>query len=574
MLIRRGKTIGICMGVKRVLELVEKLQKEEPSLPLCTVGPLIHNPLVLNKLAAEGVRIIQDPGEARTGVVVGRAHGLPRDVKEAFSRMPVRFVDGTCPRVLKTQDLAEKQSLLGYHIIIVGNSGHGEVQAIAGYVAGQNYTVLATPQEARACPLFSRNFVISQSTIRQEEYDQVCGVLKRRAEEEGRELKAVQTICPCTRDRQEALKELSNATDALLIIGGKDSANTIGLYRTALQLGKPVWHIESAREIPPEVFGCAVVGLSAGASTPEWIIRGVEQVLEQGSQEAGSISGPAGGHKNKLTTTEGRNMETLRSKKAFICDMDGVLYHGNQLLPGVKEFVEWLRKESKAFLFLTNASERSPRELQEKLSRLGIEVDSTHFYTSALATAGFLATQSPGGSAYVIGEAGLINALYDAGFSMNDINPDYVIVGESRTYNLETVMHAVKLVLNGAKLIGTNPDLTGPVEGGIAPATGSLISPIELATGSQAYFVGKPNPLMIRHAMKRLKVNREDTVIVGDRMDTDIRAGIEAGIEAVLVLSGVTNYENMKKFAYRPNYIFKGVGEIPHFKENGSGIEK
>jgi len=256
-------------------------------------------------------------------------------------------------------------------------------------------------------------------------------------------------------------------------------------------------------------------------------------------------------------------MDKLKDKKAFICDMDGVLYHGNKLLPGVKEFVAWLKEEKKSYLFLTNASERSPRELQQKLERLGIQAEKEHFYTSALATASFLASQCPGGSAYVIGEAGLINALYDAGISMNDVNPDYVIMGESRNYNIDTLNHAVNLVMRGAKLIGTNPDLTGPVEDGIAPATGALISPVELATGSRAYFVGKPNPLMMRHALKRLQVRREDTVIVGDRMDTDIIAGIEAGIETVLVLSGVTTRENMKKFAYRPNYILGGVGQIP-----------
>jgi 5'-nucleotidase len=256
-------------------------------------------------------------------------------------------------------------------------------------------------------------------------------------------------------------------------------------------------------------------------------------------------------------------MKNLQSKNAFLCDMDGVIYHGNKLLPGVLDFVSWLRKEDKKFLFLTNASERSPRELQQKLSRLGVEVTVDHFYTSALATADFLKSQCPGGSAYVIGEAGLTNALYNAGFSMNDINPDYVIVGDSRGYNMETLIHAVNLVRNGAKLIGTNPDLTGPAENGIVPSTGALISPIELCTGSKAYFVGKPNPLMMRSALKRLSCKREETAIVGDRMDTDIIAGIEAEIETVLVLSGVTTREEIERFAYRPHYVLDGVGNIP-----------
>jgi NagD protein len=258
-------------------------------------------------------------------------------------------------------------------------------------------------------------------------------------------------------------------------------------------------------------------------------------------------------------------MEELQSRKAFICDMDGVIYHGNRLLPGVREFLEWLNKENKKFLFLTNSSERSPRELREKMLRLGLEIEEEHFYTSALATAAFLSQQMPGGSVFVIGEAGLTNAIYNAGFSMNDTNPDYVVMGDTRSYNYEKLEQAVNLVRNGAKLIGTNRDLTGPTEEGIAPSTGALIAPIELATGSKAYFVGKPNPLIMRHAVKRLSCPREDTTIIGDRMDTDIIAGIEAEITTVLVLSGVTSREDLKRFAYRPHYILNGIGDIvPH----------
>ncbi len=255
-------------------------------------------------------------------------------------------------------------------------------------------------------------------------------------------------------------------------------------------------------------------------------------------------------------------MQELREKKGFICDMDGVIYHGNRLLPGVKEFVAWLKSEDKRFLFLTNSSERSPRELQQKMARLGIDIAAEHFYTSALATASFLASQKPNGSAYVIGEAGLTNALYDAGISMNDVNPDFVVVGEARSYSMDTVQRAVNLVLSGAKLIGTNPDLTGPIEQGVVPATGALIAPIELATGSKAYFVGKPNPLIMRHGLKKLNCNREETVIIGDRMDTDIIAGIESEIDTVLVLTGVTTLDGMKHFAYAPHYILENVGKI------------
>lgn len=255
-------------------------------------------------------------------------------------------------------------------------------------------------------------------------------------------------------------------------------------------------------------------------------------------------------------------IQSIKSKKGFICDMDGVIYHGNKLLPGVKEFVEWLKKEKKQFIFLTNSSERTPKELQEKLQRLGINVERNHFYTSALATAAFLASQRPKGSAYIIGEAGLINALYNVGYTMNNVDPDYVVMGESKSYSYERIEKAVNLVLNGAKLIGTNPDTTGPVENGIAPATKALISPIELSTGKNAYFVGKPNPLMMRIALKKLGLQREDAMIIGDRMDTDIIAGIESEIDTCLVLSGITDTRSMESFAYRPHWVLEGVNEI------------
>ncbi len=245
----------------------------------------------------------------------------------------------------------------------------------------------------------------------------------------------------------------------------------------------------------------------------------------------------------------------IRRKIGFIIDMDGVVYHGNRLLPGAMEFVAWLHAEQKKFLFLTNSSERTPRELRQKLARLGIKVEEEHFYTSALATAAFLASQKPGGSAFVIGETGLTNALYDAGLSMNDVSPDYVVVGETHSYNYERITKAVTLVLKGARLIGTNPDVTGPVEGGLVPATKALVAPIELATGVSAYYVGKPNPLMMRHGLHRLGCRREETAIIGDRMDTDIIAGVESGIETVLMLTGVTAEADLRRFAYRPHHI-------------------
>ncbi len=262
--------------------------------------------------------------------------------------------------------------------------------------------------------------------------------------------------------------------------------------------------------------------------------------------------------KNKIGTA----VRQIIKKKGFICDMDGVIYHGNKLLPEVKEFIQWLQKEEKSFLFLTNSSERSPRELRDKLARMGISVGSEHFYTSALATAMFLANQQPKGSAFVIGEPGLLNALYEVGYTMNNVDPDYVVMGEARSYSYEKIEQAVNLVMKGAKLIGTNPDTNGPIENGIAPATKALIAPIEIATGRTAYFIGKPNPLMMRNALKKLGCHREDTVIIGDRMDTDIVAGIESEIDTCLVLSGITSLKGISQFPYRPHYVLNGVSDI------------
>ena len=237
-------------------------------------------------------------------------------------------------------------------------------------------------------------------------------------------------------------------------------------------------------------------------------------------------------------------MEQLRAKKGFIIDMDGVIYHGNRLLPGAKEFVEWLYREKKEFLFLTNSSRYTPKELQKKLEWMGLDVDQSHFYTSALATAAFISTQTPEATAYAVGEHGLQNALYDD------------------NYCYDHIVKATKFVNDGARLIGTNYDLTGPVEGGIVPACRALMAPIELATGKQAYYVGKPNALMMRTGLRILGVHSEDAAIIGDRMDTDIVAGIESGLDTVLVLSGVTAPGMIEEFPYRPRLVCNGIGDI------------
>jgi len=255
-------------------------------------------------------------------------------------------------------------------------------------------------------------------------------------------------------------------------------------------------------------------------------------------------------------------IEHIKSKTGFIIDMDGVIYHGNNILPGVNEFLKWLEDTGKQYLFLTNASQRTPKELHEKLDRLGIHVKEEHFYTSALATAAFLSSQRPNGSAFIIGDAGLIHALYSVGYTTNNVNPDYVVVGDTSSYNFEKIELAVNLVIKGARLIGTNPDISGPIETGITPSVKALIAPIEIASGKKAYFLGKPNPLMMRIALRKLGVKREDSIVIGDRMDTDIRCGLESEIETLLVLSGITSLKEIDNFPYRPQFVLNGVIDL------------
>ena len=256
-------------------------------------------------------------------------------------------------------------------------------------------------------------------------------------------------------------------------------------------------------------------------------------------------------------------MKNILEKKGFICDMDGVIYHGNKLIDGARDFVNWMIENEKKFVFLTNSPERTPHELSMKLERMGLSVPADNFYTSAMATAEFLHSQLPGCTAYVIGEAALAKALYDQKIYMNDVNPDYVVIGETRTYGFEKIEKAIALINNGAKLIGANPDTVGVTEKGIMPATGSLVAPIEIATGKKAYFVGKPNPLMLRRGLTKLGCHSSEIAFIGDRMDTDIIAGIESNIDTVLVLTGVTAREDIEMFPYRPRYVIDSVWDIP-----------
>ena len=248
--------------------------------------------------------------------------------------------------------------------------------------------------------------------------------------------------------------------------------------------------------------------------------------------------------------------------KNYILDMDGVIYRGNQLIPGAREFIEQLQSGGHRFLFLTNNSQRTPRDFQRKLERMGLNVPEEHFFTSAMATAAFLHSQKPGGTAFVIGEAGLTHALYQVGYSLTEVEPDYVVLGDTPSYDYAKIVRAVRLIMAGARFITTNPDVTGPEEEGIHPACGALAAPIERATGQQAYYVGKPNPLMMREALRRLNAHSEDSLMIGDRMDTDILSGIGAGMHTVLVLTGVTERDDLRRYSYQPHQVVESLADL------------
>jgi NagD protein len=255
-------------------------------------------------------------------------------------------------------------------------------------------------------------------------------------------------------------------------------------------------------------------------------------------------------------------MTTARGPAEFwLIDMDGVLVHEGQALPGAADFLSRLAERKRRFLVLTNNSIFTPRDLSARLAHAGLIVPEESIWTSALATAAFLSSQQPGGSAYVIGEAGLTTALYEAGYTLTDISPDYVVLGETRTYSFEAITRAVRLVTAGSRFIATNPDVTSPSSEGPLPATGSVAAMITRATGAQPYFVGKPNPMMFRSAMNRIEAHSESTVMVGDRMDTDVVAGIEAGLETILVLSGSTRAADIARFPYRPTRVLDSIAD-------------
>ncbi len=248
--------------------------------------------------------------------------------------------------------------------------------------------------------------------------------------------------------------------------------------------------------------------------------------------------------------------------KNYLTDMDGVILRGTTLIPGAAEFIQRLRVKDIPFLILTNNSQYTQRDLQVRLAYMGLDVPAEAIFTSALATAQFLHDQRPAGRAFAIGESGLTTALHDIGYVLTDQEPEYVVLGETVSYSFDRITRAIRFVAGGARFIATNPDVMGPGEGGIVPATGAVAALISAATGVQPYFIGKPNPLMMRTALRTLNAHSEDSVMIGDRMDTDMVAGIESGLRTILVLTGVTSREQVERFPYRPTWVRESIADI------------
>jgi NagD protein len=255
-------------------------------------------------------------------------------------------------------------------------------------------------------------------------------------------------------------------------------------------------------------------------------------------------------------------MTERKAIESWLTDMDGVLVSEGTPVPGAPEFVSRLKKSGKPFLILTNNSMYTARDLQARLNRIGFDVPEESIWTAALATAQFLAHQRPGGTAYVIGEAGLTTAMHGVGYVLTDQEPDYVVLGETRTYSFEAITRAVRLIDSGARFICTNPDAVGPSSEGALPAAGSVAAMISKATGVKPYFVGKPNPMMMRSALNTIEAHSESTAMIGDRMDTDVLCGLEAGLETILVLTGISTRVESERFPYRPSRIVDSVADL------------
>jgi NagD protein len=264
---------------------------------------------------------------------------------------------------------------------------------------------------------------------------------------------------------------------------------------------------------------------------------------------------------------------TRREIKSWLMDMDGVLVHEEQAIPGADRFIAALRERDVPFLVLTNNSIYTRRDLAARLRTSGLDIPEGSIWTSALATARFLEDQRPGGSAFVIGEAGLTTALHQGGYTLTERDPDYVVLGETRTYSFERITHAIRLIERGARFIATNPDATGPSPDGSLPATGAVAALISRATGRDPYYVGKPNPLMMRSALNAIDAHSETTAMVGDRMDTDVVSGLEAGLETVLVLTGVSTRESAERFPFRPSRIVDSVADLAEELETRGSVK-
>jgi NagD protein len=253
---------------------------------------------------------------------------------------------------------------------------------------------------------------------------------------------------------------------------------------------------------------------------------------------------------------------TTEPAKSYLSDMDGVLVSGRTIIPGADRFIERLKARGAEYLVLTNNPLYTPGDLVHRLRAIGLDVPAERIFTSALATARFLHSQKPDGTAFVIGESGLTEAIHSIGYVITDIDPDYVVLGETHSYNVALITKAIRLIAAGARFIATNPDPSAPTESGLVPACGAMAALIEAATGMSPFFVGKPNPLMMRTALNYLDVHSEDTVMIGDRMDTDILAGVESGMETILVLTGVTRREDVTRYPYQPTRIVESVADI------------
>ncbi len=259
-------------------------------------------------------------------------------------------------------------------------------------------------------------------------------------------------------------------------------------------------------------------------------------------------------------------------KHGYLIDMDGVLYKGHELIPGADTFIHELRSRDIPFRLLTNNSQRARRDIATKLDRLGIEVEEEHVFTSAMATARFLALQKPGGTAFVIGEGGLHTALHTNGYSVVDHDPDYVVVGEGRTFNLELVESAVRMIHRGAKLIATNLDPNCPTETGIRPGCGAFVALLETATGIKAFSAGKPSPIMMRAARKEIGMTTDETIMIGDTMETDILGGVQLGYHTILVLSGGTKRDDLPRYAYCPEVVVESLAEYAEMLRGNDGM--